>query len=116
MRSLSDGIYESRLPVWVVNRGLTAVLQVGGASLVLTELPAPAIDAEVYRSVGLEPRQAKLVQVKSPGGYHVVYDEFAAGSFDLDTAGPTASDLTRLPYRRIRRPLWPFDWNLTAPW
>ena len=116
VRLLADGEYESQSAPGTVRRGLTAVLQVGGISLVLSELPAPAIDAEVYRSVGLEPRHAKFVQVKSPGGYHEVYDRFATASFDLDTTGPTDSDLTRLPYQKITRPLWPWDQDIEEPW
>ncbi|MHB1134383.1 MAG: M81 family metallopeptidase [Chloroflexota bacterium] len=116
VRALADGTYDSQLPPGTVRRGLTAVLQVGGISLVISEQPAPAIDAAVYRSVGLEPRRARFVQVKSPGGYHEVYDEFAAASYDLDTTGPTDSDLTRLPYKKIKRPLWPWDADLREPW
>jgi microcystin degradation protein MlrC len=56
------------------------------------------------------------VQVKSPGGFRAVYGPFAAGICEIDTPGPTDSDLTRLPFRKIRRPLWPFDPELSAPW
>jgi len=93
-----------------------AVLQVGGISLALSERPAPTIDQEIYRHLGLEPRTAKIVQVKSPGGFRAVYGPFAAGIFEIDTPGPTDSELTRLPFRKIRRPLWPFDPELSAPW
>jgi microcystin degradation protein MlrC len=92
------------------------VLQVGGVSLALSERPAPTIDREIYRHLSLEPRETKIVQVKSPGGFRAVYGPFAAGILEIDTPGPTDSELTRLPFRKIRRPLWPFDPELSEPW
>ena len=56
------------------------------------------------------------MQVKSPGGFRAIYGPFAAGIFELDTLGPTDSELPRLPFKKIRRPLWPFDMNLDKPW
>jgi len=31
-------------------------------------------------------------------------------------AAGAGSEVTRLPFRKIRRPLWPFDLNLERPW
>jgi len=116
VKMLSDGRYMCELPPGPIEIGRTAVLEVGRISVVLSERPAPTIDQEAYHSVGLEPRKAKIVQVKSPGGFRAVYGPFAAGIFELAAPGPTDSELTRLPFRRIRRPLWPFDPELTSPW
>ena len=116
VKRLSDGKYVCELPPSPIDVGRSAVLQVGGISLALSERPAPTIDQEFYRHLGLEPCQAKIVQVKSPGGFRAIYGPFAAGIFEIDTPGPTGSDLTRLPFRKIRRPLWPFDPDLSAPW
>jgi microcystin degradation protein MlrC len=116
VQTLTDGKYVCELPPTPIDVGRAAVLQVGGISLALSERPAPTIDQEIYRHLGLEPRTAKIVQVKSPGGFRAVYGPFAAGIFEIDTPGPTDSELTRLPFRKIRRPLWPFDPELSAPW
>ena len=116
VEKLTDGQYMCDLPATPIDVGRAAVLQVGGISLALSERPAPTIDQEIYRHLGLEPREAKIVQVKSPGGFRAVYGPFAAGIFEIDTPGPTDSELTRLPFRKIRRPLWPFDPDLSDPW
>jgi microcystin degradation protein MlrC len=104
------------LPATPIDVGRAAVLGVGGISLALSGRPAPTIDYAIYRHLGLEPRTAKIVQVKSPGGFRAVYGPFAAGIYEIDTPGPTDSELTRLPFRRIRRPLWPFDPELSEAW
>lgn len=116
VKTLTDGDFQAELPPMPVHAGRTAVFQAGGITLVLSERPAMTIDREVYHSSGLRPRNFKLVQVKSPGGFRAIYSSFAAAIFELDTPGPTDSDLTRLPFRRIRRPLWPFDPDLQEPW
>ena len=116
VKTLSDGEYLSDLPPQPVHAGRQAVLQVGGIAIVLTERPVMTIDQAAYHSVGMEPRQFKIVGVKSPGGFRAIYGPFAAGIFEIDTPGPTDSDLTRLPFRRIRRPLWPWDRDLDRPW
>jgi microcystin degradation protein MlrC len=113
---IADGRYLGELPPGPVDVGRAAVLAVGSIRIALSEYPAPTIDQGIYQHLGLVPREAKLVQVKSPGGFRAIYGPFAAGIFEIDTPGPTMSDLTRLPYRKIQRPLWPFDPDLNAPW
>jgi len=109
VRTLSDGRFRMKLPPIPANRGLTAVLQVGEIFIVLSEKPVYTWDEECYRSVGLFPREAKLVQVKSPGGFRPIYEPFAKAIIELDAPGPTDSNLVRLPYKRVTRPLFPLD-------
>ncbi len=116
VRNLSAGRYVCELPPAPIHVGRSPVLRVGGIYLALGERPAPTIDQEFYHHLGLEPRQVKIVQVKSPGGFRAIYGPFAAGIFEIHIQGPTDSDLTRLPFRKIRRPLWPFDPELSTPW
>ena len=47
--------------------------------------------------------------VKAAVAHRRAYDKIAAGSYTVTTAGPCTSDLTQLPYRRIRRPIFPLD-------
>jgi microcystin degradation protein MlrC len=117
VNTLWNGKYLSFLPLGhPCDLGRSAVLQVGGIRILLSEYKATTIDAEAYRGAGLEPKSFKIVQVKSPGGFRAIYGLFSAGIFELDSIGPTDSDLPRLPFTRIRRPLWPWDANLEKPW
>ena len=109
VRTLSDGRFQMKHPAMPANRGLTAVLQVGDTFIVLSQKPVYTWDEECYRSVGLFPREAKLVQLKSPGGFRPVYEPFAKVIIELDAPGPTDSNLRRLPFKRVTRPLFPLD-------
>ena len=116
VKTLTDGKYMGDLPSRPANIGRTAVLQVNGINLLLSESKAGTIDAAAYHTAGLDPKDFKIVQVKSPGGFRAIYEPFAAGVFEIDTPGPTDSELTRLPFKNITRPLWPFDPELNKPW
>ncbi|MHB1005552.1 MAG: M81 family metallopeptidase [Chloroflexota bacterium] len=116
VKTLTDGHYTGDLPVEPKHIGRTAVLVAGGIHIVLSEQGAQTIDSAAYHMAGMEPRQFKIVQVKSPGGFRAIYGPYAAGIFELDAPGPCDSELTRLPFERINRPLWPFDPDLQRPW
>jgi len=95
--------------------GRTAVLQVGSIAVLLSEKPGLSIDPELYRAHGLEPRDLKLVAVKSPNFFRANYEPFAAEILLVDTPGVSPSHLRALPFRRVRRPLWPLDEFEWAP-
>lgn len=96
--------------------GNTAVLRVRNTTVVVTEFKADGRKIFPYSQHGLDPRDFALVHVKSAGAYREEYEPIASVVYDLDTEGPCDSDLTRLPYKRISRPLWPFDRDITQPW
>ena len=104
-------------PPWsTTDAGRIAVLRVGATDVVLTERPAWHLDTVIYRHVGLDPARYQVVQAKSAGGFRARYEAFAAQIMEISTRGPCDSDLPRLPFRRISRPLWPFDPDLADPW
>jgi microcystin degradation protein MlrC len=114
--TLADGHFLSELPIKPRDVGRIAVVEHGSLSVVLTEAKASQLDASIYHRAGLWPEHAKIVQVKSAGGFRAAFDPIAAATIYIDTPGPADSDLTRLPFRRITRPLWPFDPDLDEPW
>lgn len=115
-RVVADGRYRSQYPPSPVDAGLTAVLRVRSTTVVVTSNPVYQLDLECYRRLGLDPAAYALVQVKSAGGFRAYYTPIAGEIVDMDTVGPCDSQLTRLPYSRIPRPLWPFDTDMTSAW
>jgi microcystin degradation protein MlrC len=95
------------------NMGPCAVVTVGdGITVLLTTRKTPPFDLAQLRSQGIVPEKLSVIAVKAAVAHRRAYDPIAVGSYTVTTPGPCTSDLTRLPYRRLRRPIFPLD----PPW
>ncbi len=92
-----------------IDMGRAAVIRVADVTLLLVEKPGPGSTPLMYRCVGLEPKNFKVVIVKSPQGFRAEFGPFAADIILSDCPGCASSRFDRLPYRIINRPLWPLD-------
>jgi microcystin degradation protein MlrC len=112
VKLLSDGAFVQKAPGlqgMTMYRGKTGVLKVGHIYIVVMERPIFQWDPELYRSVGLEPKDAQIVVVKSPAAFRAAYASFAAEILLLDAPGVCSSSLTDYPFKHVHRPLYPFD-------
>ncbi len=88
--------------------GSQAVVRVGGVRLILTERRKAFTEVADFAAVGIDPRAHKIVVVKL--GY--LFPELAPlAALSLLALSPGVSDLelTRLPYRQVRRPIYPLN-------
>ncbi len=90
--------------------GPCAVVQIDGAiTVLLTSRKTPPFDLGQLRSQGMEPESFSVIGVKAAVAHRRAYDRIAAASYTVRTPGPCTSDLHALPYRRLRRPIFPLD-------
>lgn len=89
--------------------GVAAVLEVGAIKILLMENPVPCYDPALYRAAGLEPRDARIVVVKSPNNFRWAYREVARDWIYVDSPGASSPRLESLRFERAPRPLYPFD-------
>lgn len=87
----------------------TVVTIDGRITVLITSRKTPPFDLGQLRSQGIEPESAAVIGVKAAVAHRRAYDPIAHASFTVSSAGPCASDLASLPYRRIRRPVFPLD-------
>lgn len=92
-----------------VDMGPSAVIRVGGARILLTSKKTPPWDLGQWRSQGIEPTEARVIVAKAAVAHRRAYDPIARDMIWVDTPGPCAENLSRLPYRRIARPIFPLD-------
>jgi microcystin degradation protein MlrC len=112
IRHLSDGVFTLRGPVFTgkrVDMGLTTVLEVGGLNIVVASRAVMTIDPELYRSQGIEPRDRRVVGVKSPSLFRPGFEDMLAGVLYLDMPGVCRGHLRQIPFRHINRPIHPLD-------
>jgi len=116
--SRSDGVFEledrnSHIAGWLGTRldilGPCAVLRHRGLTILLTSAKLPPFDLGQWRSQGITPETLKIIGVKAAVGHRSTYEPIASASFTVSTGGPCTADLTRLPYKHLRRPVFPLD-------
>jgi microcystin degradation protein MlrC len=109
---LSDGCFTERGPMasgGPTRLGRTALLGIDGVEVVISERPARAIDPALFQSLGVEPRERRVVAVKSSVHFRAAFEPIASAIMEVETPGLSPSDLRTLPYRHVRRPIWPLD-------
>jgi microcystin degradation protein MlrC len=89
--------------------GDCAMVRHAGVTVLLTSNKTAPFDLGQWRSQGIDPEQLNVIVVKAAVAHRAAYDPIAARSFTVDTPGPCSSDLKRLPYGKIQRPIYPLD-------
>jgi len=88
--------------------GLTATLQVGGATVILTSERTQYATLDRFERLGIDVAGVDVVVVKIGYLEPELYDA-ARGWLLALTPGGVDQDIERLPYERVRRPLFPLD-------
>ncbi len=94
------------------DQGPTAVLDLVGGGLVamVTSLRMAPFSLNQLASCGLDPAEFDAIVAKGVIAPMAAYAPVAKGGFlHVDTPGATRADMTQLPYRHRRRPLFPFE-------
>jgi microcystin degradation protein MlrC len=91
------------------NMGPCAVVRHRGITILLTSIKTPPFDLGQWRSQGIEPAKLAVIGVKAAVAHRRAYDPIAARMLWVDTPGPCRSDLRKLPYQHVRRPVYPLD-------
>lgn len=92
-----------------VRMGPCAVVRHAGVTILLTSRRTPPMDLGQWRSQGLEPRDFAVIGVKAAVAHRRAYGPIARASYTVATPGACTSDPLTLPYRRLRRPVYPRD-------
>ena len=90
------------------------VVKAGSVQVIVTQKRKPYHKEIDFTRLGLQPRQAAIVVVKIGYLEPELYGMQADWIMAL-TPGGVDQDLERLPYKRIKRPMFPFDKNMKDP-
>ncbi|MFT4030797.1 MAG: M81 family metallopeptidase [Siphonobacter sp.] len=94
--------------------GVEAVIKVGSVHVIVTQKRKPYHKEKDFTRLGLKPREADIVVVKigylEPELYNMQKDWIMAL-----TPGGVDQDLYRLPYKHIKRPMYPLDKDMKTP-
>lgn len=109
---MTDGTFSNHGPIGTGGRtrlGRTAVLAVDGIEVVVCERRVQILEPEIFRGVGIEPRERRILAVKSSVHFRAAFEPLAGTVIEVEAGGLSSSDLRAFPYRRVRRPIVPLD-------
>ena len=93
-----------------LDMGKRALLQTEeGLSIIVSEFTSLIHDPEVLRSMGVQPEEQDIIVQKSHKIFRPAYKDIARTILLLDSPGFSDPNLTRLPFKRVPRPFFPFD-------
>ena len=90
------------------------VIKVGSMHVIVTEMRKPFHYENNFTSLGLNPHKTDIIVVKLGYLTTELYD--MRGDWMMaQTRGGVDQDLLALPYKRINRPMFPFDKDMETP-
>lgn len=97
-----------------VDVGRTVLLELearhdGVIEVIVTERRFQPFDLSVFRHVGIEPTERKILALKSSVHYRAAFEPIARRIFQVITPGITTPDPAFFEYRNVRRPIFPLD-------
>jgi microcystin degradation protein MlrC len=110
--SVSDGDYVGDGPMMGglhASWGPCAVLRVGDIEILVTTIRAQMNDLQQFRAFGIDPAAKRVVGLKSMQHFRAAFEPIAGKVIVCDSGALCTPDLTKLPYRRARRPIFPLD-------
>jgi microcystin degradation protein MlrC len=112
VKMLSDGTFKNDGPMNAgveTQMGPTAVLRIGGIDVVTISSRVQTIDLQVFLSQGIDPTAKSVVVVKSVQHFRAAYGPIAREVIVVDSGGICSPDISRLKFKKLRRPIWPLD-------
>ncbi|MFC3051912.1 M81 family metallopeptidase [Kordiimonas pumila] len=102
--ALGDGFFTGTGPFYLGCRfslGLTALLTYGTVQVVLASTRQQAADQAMFRHLGIEPADAKVLALKSSVHYRADFGAIASAIITVISPGANTADLTAITYKNI---------------
>ena len=112
VKMLSDGSFKNDGPMNAgveTSMGPTAVLRIGSIDVVTISNRIQTIDLQVFLSQGIDPAAKSVLVVKSVQHFRAAYAPIAREIVVVDSGGICSPDISRLKFKKLRRPIWPLD-------
>jgi microcystin degradation protein MlrC len=87
--------------------GDTALVEADGIEILLVTLRNQAIGTDLFTKAGCDLARKKVIVVKSSQHFYASFSRIARHVIYADAPGSVTRDLNTLPFRKVRRPLWP---------
>ena len=109
---LWDGVFTVEGPMHAGIRedyGPTAVLRQGGVHVAVMTERSQIYDLEPIRKMGFDPAALRWIGLKSINHFRAAFSRVSDSIHRVEFPSCQPHDARKLPYRRLRRPIWPLD-------
>jgi microcystin degradation protein MlrC len=89
--------------------GLAVTVRTPAIDIVINSIRQQVFSPECFTEMGIDLLSKRLVVVKSTQHFRMGFDAIASAVVYCDAPGSLNSDLSRLPFRHLPRPIWPMD-------
>ena len=89
--------------------GDAVALSAGGIDVVVNSIRTQVYAPDVFSNLGIDPRQKRVLVVKSMQHFYAGFAPVAAEIFYVAAPGALMPDFRALPYRQVDRSLWPLS-------
>jgi microcystin degradation protein MlrC len=104
VEQLGDGRFTGTGPFYRGGRfelGPMALLRIGGMRIVVASRKQQAADAAMFRHVGAQPEQARILVLKSSVHFRADFGALASRIVLVEAPGPNLAHPSRLPFTRL---------------
>ena len=112
VRALSDGHYVRQGAYFhgtTASLGPSMLLRVGGIDVVVCTHANQTEERAQFRLFGVEVEALDVLGCKGMNHFRADLEPLSRKLVFLDSGGICSPDFARLPYRHVRRPIWPLD-------
>jgi microcystin degradation protein MlrC len=107
---VNDGPYAKGLPG---RFGPTALLRAGYVRIMVNTLARNVLDRAQLRLVGLAPEDCGVLAIKGMDATRGAFQPGSRAFIPFESGGIASRRAGLLPYRKLRRPIWPLDPGVT---
>ncbi|MFV0415251.1 MAG: M81 family metallopeptidase [Chthoniobacterales bacterium] len=92
-----------------IDMGASVVIQSGEVTVLINSKKTAPMDLGQLHSQGIRPAEMNFINIKAAVAYLRAYEKIAKAHYYVETPGPCATNLKNLPYKNVRRPIFPLD-------
>jgi len=112
VKAITDGRFRNRDKMYqgvITDFGHCALLQIDGVQVIVCTYHTQPYDLEIFRHIGIQPQDMKILMVKSAAHFRASYGKIAAKILDVEAPAEAPQNPEMLPLERSRRPIFPLD-------
>ncbi|MCO6418940.1 M81 family metallopeptidase [Siccirubricoccus sp. KC 17139] len=112
VKTISSGTFVTKAglsPGLKVFMGPTVVLDTGTVEIVLVTRQIEPVSPDMFRILGIEPRDKKVLAIKSRVHWRAALGPLAREIVECAGVGVCTSDFSQLKFEKVRRPIYPLD-------